>query len=29
MLSSLVPKIFTFYANDVLNYKCSAPGPKG
>ena len=28
-LSFLVHKIFTFYINGVLNYKCPAPGPKG
>jgi len=22
-------KIFTVYINDVLNFKCPAPGPKG
>ena len=28
MLPFLVHKIFTFYINVVLNYKCAAPGPK-
>jgi len=25
----LVLKIFTFYINDVLLFKCPVPGPKG
>jgi hypothetical protein len=25
----LVRKIFTFYINDVLLFKCPVPGPKG
>jgi len=25
----LVHKIFTFYINDVLLFKCPVPGPKG
>ena len=29
MLSFLVRKIFTFYINDVLLFKCPFPGPKG
>jgi len=29
MLPSLVCKIFTFYINDVLLFKCPVPGPKG
>jgi len=28
-LSFLVRKIFTFYINDVLLFKCPFPGPKG
>jgi len=28
-LPVLVPKIFTFYTNDVLLFKCSVPGPNG
>jgi len=28
-LSSLVRKIFTFYLNDVILFKCPFPGPKG
>ena len=28
-LPILVRKIFTFYINDVLLFKCSIPGPKG
>ena len=28
-LTFLVRKIFTFYINDVLLYKCPFPGPKG
>jgi len=28
-LRLLVPKIFTFYINDVLLFKCPFPGPKG
>ena len=28
-LSFLVRKIFTFYINDVLLFKCPIPGPKG
>ena len=28
-LPFLVRKIFTFYINDVLLFKCSIPGPKG
>ena len=28
-LSFLVRKIFTFYINDVLLFKCKFPGPKG
>ena len=28
-LSFLVRKIFTFYINDVLLFKCSFPGPNG
>ena len=28
-LSVLVRKIFTFYINDVLLFKCPVPGPKG
>ena len=28
-LSLLVHKIFTFYTNDVLLFKCPVPGPKG
>ena len=28
-LPVLVRKIFTFYVNDVLLFKCSVPGPKG
>jgi len=27
-LSFLVRKIFTFYLNDVLLFKCPVPGPK-
>ena len=29
MLPVLVRKIFTFYINDVLLFKCPVPGPKG
>jgi len=29
MLPVLVPKIFTFYINYVLLFKCPVPGPKG
>ena len=29
MLPFLSCKIFTVYINDVLNFKCPAPGPKG
>jgi len=29
MLHFLVRKIFTFYTNDVLLFKCTFPGPKG
>jgi len=29
MLTFLVRKIFTFYINDVLLFKCPVPGPKG
>ena len=29
MLHFLVRKIFTFYLNDVLLFKCPFPGPKG
>ena len=28
-LHFLVPKIITFYINDVLLFKCPFPGPKG
>jgi len=28
-LPFLVRKIFTFYLNDVLLFKCPIPGPKG
>jgi hypothetical protein len=28
-LHFLVRKIFTFYTNDVLLFKCPFPGPKG
>jgi len=28
-LPVLVRKIFTFYINDVLLFKCPVPGPKG
>jgi len=28
-LPILVRKIFTFYVNDVLLFKCPFPGPKG
>ena len=28
-LPVLVRKIFTFYVNDVLLFKCPVPGPKG
>jgi len=28
-LPFLVRKIFTFYVNDVLLFKCPFPGPKG
>jgi len=28
-ISFLVRKIFTFYLNDVLLFKCPFPGPKG
>ena len=29
MLHFLVHKIFTFYINGMLKFKCPAPGPKG
>ena len=29
MLTFLVRKIFTFYINYVLLFKCPVPGPKG
>jgi len=28
-LPDSVRKIFTFYINDVLQFKCPVPGPKG
>ena len=29
MLPFMVRKIFTFYINDVLLFKCPFPGPRG